>query len=51
MGLDASMAVRRLSKNGKNVISPPPKNLARKIFFYIFGGKQSCFELHSSNIS
>lgn len=37
-GLDASMAARRLAKNGKNVISRPPNNLARKIFFYIFGG-------------
>ncbi|KAJ7618585.1 hypothetical protein FB45DRAFT_1007358 [Roridomyces roridus] len=37
-GLDAAMAARRLAKNGKNVISRPPKNLARKIFFYIFGG-------------
>ncbi|KAJ6579686.1 hypothetical protein DFH09DRAFT_1446136 [Mycena vulgaris] len=37
-GLDASIAARRLAKNGKNVISRPPSNLARKIFFYIFGG-------------
>ncbi|KAJ7438708.1 hypothetical protein B0H11DRAFT_1752553 [Mycena galericulata] len=37
-GLDADIAARRLAKNGKNVISRPPKNLARKIFFYIFGG-------------
>ncbi|KAJ7124432.1 hypothetical protein C8R44DRAFT_980707 [Mycena epipterygia] len=37
-GLDAAMAARRLAKNGKNVISRPPNNLARKIFFYIFGG-------------
>jgi hypothetical protein len=37
-GLDASIAARRLEKNGKNVISKPPSNLARKIFFYIFGG-------------
>ncbi|KAJ6544406.1 hypothetical protein B0H19DRAFT_300887 [Mycena capillaripes] len=37
-GLDASIAARRLAMNGKNVISRPPKNLARKIFFYIFGG-------------
>ncbi|KAJ7085621.1 hypothetical protein C8R43DRAFT_1244958 [Mycena crocata] len=37
-GLDASIAARRLAKNGKNVISRPPKNLTRKIFFYIFGG-------------
>jgi sodium/potassium-transporting ATPase subunit alpha len=32
------MVTRRLAKYGKNVISPPPKNLAKKIFFYIFGG-------------
>ncbi|KAJ7499921.1 hypothetical protein FB451DRAFT_1015261, partial [Mycena latifolia] len=37
-GLDASIAACRLAKNGKNVISRPPSNLARKIFFYIFGG-------------
>jgi len=37
-GLDPAMAARRLAKNGRNVITPPPKNLARKIFFYIFGG-------------
>ncbi|KAF7984332.1 hypothetical protein HWV62_15333 [Athelia sp. TMB] len=38
LGLDSPMAERRLHQNGKNVISPPPKNLAKKIFFYIFGG-------------
>lgn len=32
------MAARRLSKFGKNDISPPPKNLAKRIYFYIFGG-------------
>ncbi|KAJ7499936.1 hypothetical protein FB451DRAFT_1385591 [Mycena latifolia] len=37
-GLDATIAARRLAKDGKNVISRPPSNLARKIFFYIFGG-------------
>ncbi|KAJ7876513.1 hypothetical protein B0H14DRAFT_3083125 [Mycena olivaceomarginata] len=37
-GLDRSIAARRLAKNGKNVISRPPKNLARRIFVYIFGG-------------
>ncbi|KAJ7227924.1 hypothetical protein C8J57DRAFT_1092819 [Mycena rebaudengoi] len=37
-GLDASIAARRLAKNGRNVLSRPPSNLARKIFFYIFGG-------------
>ncbi|KAF8205169.1 hypothetical protein K438DRAFT_1818664 [Mycena galopus ATCC 62051] len=37
-GLDASIAARRLATNGKNVLSRPPKNLARKIFSYIFGG-------------
>ncbi|KAJ7039338.1 hypothetical protein C8F04DRAFT_1220121 [Mycena alexandri] len=37
-GLDADIAARRLAKNGKNVISKPPRNLAKKIFFYIFGG-------------
>jgi sodium/potassium-transporting ATPase subunit alpha len=37
-GLDSPMVTRRLAKYGRNVISPPPRNLARKIFFYIFGG-------------
>ncbi|KAF9072827.1 hypothetical protein BDP27DRAFT_1290170 [Rhodocollybia butyracea] len=37
-GLDTPMAARRLTQNGKNVISPPPRNLAKKIFFYIFPG-------------
>ena len=31
LGLDGTMAARRLAKNGKNVISPPPKNLAKKV--------------------
>ncbi|KAF9078799.1 hypothetical protein BDP27DRAFT_1412741 [Rhodocollybia butyracea] len=39
-GLDSPMAARRLSQNGKNVISPPPRNLTKKIFFYFFGGKR-----------
>jgi hypothetical protein len=38
VGLDGPMATKRLAKNGKNVITPPPKKWARKIFFYIFGG-------------
>ncbi|KAJ7062790.1 hypothetical protein C8F01DRAFT_1230384 [Mycena amicta] len=38
VGLDSPIAARRLSTNGKNVISRPPRNLVRKIFFYIFGG-------------
>ncbi|KAF8887752.1 E1-E2 ATPase-domain-containing protein [Infundibulicybe gibba] len=37
-GLSADIAARRLSRDGKNVISPPPNNLAKKIFWYIFGG-------------
>ncbi|KAK7001680.1 calcium ATPase [Favolaschia claudopus] len=37
-GLDTAIASRRLATNGRNVISRPPKNLFRKIFFYIFGG-------------
>ncbi|KAK0457306.1 uncharacterized protein EV420DRAFT_1550084 [Desarmillaria tabescens] len=32
------MITRRLAQNGKNVITPPPKILAKRIFFYIFGG-------------
>ena len=39
LGLEAPIAAQRLAKDGKNVISPPPRNLAKKIFFYIFGGK------------
>jgi sodium/potassium-transporting ATPase subunit alpha len=31
------MAARRLQLNGRNVITPPPKDIPRKIFFYIFG--------------
>ncbi|SCV72109.1 BQ2448_4803 [Microbotryum intermedium] len=38
VGLDVEMAQRRLAKDGKNVISPPPQNLPKKIFFFIFGG-------------
>ncbi|KAF7331386.1 hypothetical protein MKEN_00016600 [Mycena kentingensis (nom. inval.)] len=38
VGLDAPVAARRLVTNGKNVISRPPNNLPKKIFFYIFGG-------------
>ncbi|PBK66842.1 calcium ATPase [Armillaria solidipes] len=37
-GLDGPMVIRRLAQNGKNVITPPPKNLPKRIFFYIFGG-------------
>ncbi|KAJ7583582.1 hypothetical protein C8J56DRAFT_213171 [Mycena floridula] len=37
-GLDAPMAARRLATNGKNIISPPPKNYLKKLFFYVFGG-------------
>ncbi|KAM0747366.1 calcium ATPase [Meredithblackwellia eburnea MCA 4105] len=37
-GLDSAMVKRRLEKNGKNVISPAPRNLPKKIFFYVFGG-------------
>ncbi|SGY21437.1 BQ5605_C016g08237 [Microbotryum silenes-dioicae] len=38
VGLDLEMAQRRLAKDGKNVISPPPQNLPKKIFFFVFGG-------------
>ncbi|KAK0207703.1 hypothetical protein IW262DRAFT_1498522 [Armillaria fumosa] len=37
-GLYGPMVIRRLAQNGKNVITPPPKNLPKRIFFYIFGG-------------
>ncbi|KAJ8522214.1 hypothetical protein ONZ45_g1140 [Pleurotus djamor] len=38
VGLDATMAARRLARNGRNVISPPPRNYLRTILGYIFGG-------------
>ncbi|KAL8280473.1 hypothetical protein RQP46_007121 [Phenoliferia psychrophenolica] len=38
IGHDGALAARRLAKNGPNAISPPPRNLAKKIFFYVFGG-------------
>ncbi|KAH8926651.1 calcium ATPase [Atractiella rhizophila] len=38
LGLDASQIQRRLQRYGKNVITPPPKNWGRKIFFYFMGG-------------
>jgi magnesium-transporting ATPase (P-type) len=44
LGLDAPMVARRLAKYGKNVISHPPKHLAKKIFFYIFGGENLTWE-------
>lgn len=37
-GLDQNQVTRRVSQYGPNVISPPPKNMAKKIFFYVFGG-------------
>ncbi|KIM77897.1 hypothetical protein PILCRDRAFT_11576 [Piloderma croceum F 1598] len=38
VGLDGPIAARRLAKNGKNVITPPPNRWLSKIFWYIFGG-------------
>ncbi|GAA5977314.1 hypothetical protein JCM10908_004936 [Rhodotorula pacifica] len=37
-GLDLEIAARRLSKDGKNVITPPRTNWFSKIFWYFFGG-------------
>ncbi|ORY05439.1 calcium ATPase [Basidiobolus meristosporus CBS 931.73] len=37
-GLDATNAANRLSRNGKNQISPPPSKLLSKILDYGFGG-------------
>nr|GAT50085.1 H-K-ATPase alpha [Mycena chlorophos] len=51
LGLDGPIAARRLATNGKNVISRPPKNLARKIFFHIFGGFGSLLFVASSIIA
>lgn len=38
VGLDVVMAARRLASNGRNVISPPPRNYIKMILGYIFGG-------------
>ncbi|KAF7436089.1 hypothetical protein PC9H_002915 [Pleurotus ostreatus] len=38
VGLDVTMAARRLASNGRNVISPPPRNYIKMILGYIFGG-------------
>ncbi|KAF4573612.1 hypothetical protein EYR36_008130 [Pleurotus pulmonarius] len=38
VGLDVAMAARRLASNGRNVISPPPRNYIKMILGYIFGG-------------
>ncbi|KAJ8078261.1 hypothetical protein PM082_000467 [Marasmius tenuissimus] len=37
-GLDTPMVQRRQKRDGKNVIKPPPNNIAKKIFFATFGG-------------
>ncbi|GAA5964922.1 hypothetical protein JCM8115_007078 [Rhodotorula mucilaginosa] len=37
-GLDPEIAARRLSKDGKNIITPPRINWFTKIFWYFFGG-------------
>ncbi|KAI3609640.1 h k atpase alpha [Moniliophthora roreri] len=37
-GLDSPMVARRQKRDGKNVIKPPPKNIAKKIFVCTFGG-------------
>ncbi|KXN71431.1 hypothetical protein CONCODRAFT_5866, partial [Conidiobolus coronatus NRRL 28638] len=37
-GLDGSSAAKRLARNGKNVISPPPSNYFKKFIDYTFGG-------------
>ncbi|KAF9487492.1 P-type ATPase-like protein [Pleurotus eryngii] len=38
VGLDVAMAARRLASNGRNVISPQPRNYIKIILGYIFGG-------------
>ncbi|ORY33508.1 hypothetical protein BCR39DRAFT_520515 [Naematelia encephala] len=38
LGLEAEQAKRRLAQNGPNAVSPPPRNLLRKWFGYVFGG-------------
>ncbi|BGP49912.1 hypothetical protein JCM10450v2_005817 [Rhodotorula kratochvilovae] len=37
-GLDKDMAARRLAQDGKNAISPPNKQWAKRIFLYFFSG-------------
>ncbi|KAL0576968.1 hypothetical protein V5O48_005010 [Marasmius crinis-equi] len=37
-GLDTPMVQRRQKRDGKNVIKPPPNNIAKKIFVATFGG-------------
>jgi sodium/potassium-transporting ATPase subunit alpha len=38
IGLDSQQVSKRLSRDGKNKISPPPSDWARKLFTYFFGG-------------
>ena len=38
VGLDAPQASRRISIYGPNKISPPPRNLFKKVLGWIFGG-------------
>ncbi|KAF8486705.1 sodium-potassium ATPase [Gautieria morchelliformis] len=37
-GLDAPQAARRLSTYGSNNISPPPRNMLKKVLEWLFGG-------------
>lgn len=37
-GLDAEQVKRRVAQYGLNQMSPPPRNLVKKWFFYVFGG-------------
>lgn len=38
LGLGQDMAARRLQRDGKNVIKPPPTNWSKKIFVAFLGG-------------
>ncbi|KAH8826911.1 hypothetical protein DL96DRAFT_1669665 [Flagelloscypha sp. PMI_526] len=37
-GLDSPMVTRRLQRDGKNSIPPPPRHILKKIFWATFGG-------------
>lgn len=42
VGLDSAMAARRLAKDGRNILTPPPKNLPKK-YGLLFGHLQRVY--------
>lgn len=38
VGLESTQVDRKVKEHGKNEITPPSKNILKKIFKYIFGG-------------